>query len=192
MIQLTNLNLAFDHPIFVDASFTFEDSKNYVITGESGVGKTTLLNILAGFIVPDSVSICGLSKKKISYVFQDNRLLLPYDALTNIRLAIPTAQFKEQEALITSTLASVIPAEELHKPLREYSGGMKKRVAILRALFFNSDIVLMDEPFASLDLEMKHKMVQLIKEKKNNRTLIISSHAKEDIDLFSATEIHLT
>ena len=88
-------------------------------------------------------------------------------------------------------LKRALPADALEKPVHEFSGGMKRRVAILRAILAPSDLIIMDEPFTGLDAETKENMIGLIKEFTYGKLLLIATHAAEDAKLLDAEVIHL-
>lgn len=159
----------------------------YCLMGPSGVGKTTLLRILLGLEAPDSGTIEGLLGKRFSAVFQEDRLLEGYTALENIRLAIGNSR----EVNLTAVCTRLLPAEALTKPVREFSGGMKRRTAILRALLAPSDIVVMDEPFTGLDPQTKLSAIRMINEYTSKKLLLISTHSEEDAKLLHAEIIEL-
>ena len=121
--------------------------------GESGVGKTTLLRLLMGLEKADSGIITGFDK--VSAVFQENRLIEHLNAVENTALVI-----KDRNAgkCAYEQLLQLLPKEALLKPVREYSGGMKRRVALVRAMAADSEIVLLDEPFTGLDSQRVKKI----------------------------------
>ena len=154
----------------------------------SGSGKTTLFRILMGFETPDSGQIDGLEQMTLAAVFQEDRLLEGYTAQENIRF-VTGKQYSGQE--IDRILLRLLPAESLSKPIREFSGGMKRRTAILRALLAPSDFIIMDEPFTGLDTETKRNVIELIKEYTEGRLLLLSTHYEEDAELLDAELLHL-
>ena len=92
---------------------------------------------------------------------------------------------------LSGLLRRLLPEDALKKPVHEFSGGMKRRTAILRALLAPSDIIIMDEPFTGLDAETKLAAIQLIKEYSAGKLLLISTHNAEDAELLSAEIITL-
>lgn len=169
-------------------SFTLEENQIYCLMGPSGEGKTTLMHILMGLITPDSGVITGLDDFVISAVFQDNRLYEVFSPYANIQLTTGSKLNREE---IISSLSSILPNDCIFKPIHTLSGGMKRRVAICRAILFNSNMVIMDEPFSGLDFETKKNVISYIKENQNNRTILVSTHQEEDVELLNASVIQL-
>ena len=170
-----------NHQVLNHFSCVFQEKKITCIMGKSGVGKTTLLSILMGIEKADDGSIDGLQGRKISAVFQENRLFENLDAIANIR--ITTGKTKEE---ITSLLKEMELFEMGKKPVREYSGGMKRRVAIARALLADYDLLLMDEPLKGLDEETKNKVAEIIKKKTIDKTVILVTHDEKECRFFGA------
>jgi len=176
-----------ENPVLCDLNFTFQGGKSYCVMAPSGSGKTTLFKIIMGLEKPDGGAVSTISREgvsaRISAVFQEDRLLPGYSALENIRF-VTGKQFSNEE--LRCLLSRLLPEDSLHKPVSEFSGGMKRRLSILRALLVPSDILLMDEPFAGLDFETKQAAVRLILELRAGRLLLLSTHAAEDASLLGA------
>lgn len=157
--------------------------KPCVFMGPSGGGKTTLLRILLGLETPDEGlvrwNINGKSPR-LAAVFQEDRLCEAFSPLQNIHMVTENLLNREQ---ISQELCRLLPAESLHRPIHTLSGGMKRRVAILRALLAPGDCVLMDEPFTGLDEDTKRQVISYIKEKTNGKLLIVTTHQEEDVEL---------
>ena len=169
-------------------SLTLEPGRIYCLMAPSGSGKTTLFRILLGLEHADSGQIHGLKSKRLSAVFQEDRLLEGYTALENLRF-VTGRQYTTME--LSGLLRRLLPEDALKKPVHEFSGGMKRRTAILRALLAPSDIIIMDEPFTGLDAGTKLAAIQLIKEYSAGKLLLISTHNAEDAELLSAEIITL-
>lgn len=158
MIKLTNIVCAYDgKPVLDGLNFTFPETGAVALTGPSGRGKTTLLKLLAGLIAPDSGKIEGLSDKRVSMVFQEDRLLPWRTALENVAL------FCGNEALAWEALVRLELGDALEKRPPELSGGMRRRAALARALCFGGDILLLDEPFKGLDDALKLRVAAQVK-----------------------------
>jgi len=166
-----------------DISLKLLDGRTYCLMAPSGAGKTTLLSLLMGLEKPDSGKISGLSGLRLSAVFQEDRLIEGYTALQNLKFALGR-QYSDSE--LTDALARLLPGDSLKKPVSEFSGGMKRRTAILRALLAPSDFVLMDEPFTGLDHETKLAVIKMIKEYTKGKILLIATHSDEDVELLGA------
>lgn len=171
-----------------DFSLTLKPGRAYCLMAPSGAGKTTLFRILLGLEPPDSGTIHGLSHHQTSAVFQEDRLLEGYTALQNLRL-VTGHQYTNTE--LTKILLNLLPEDALKKPVCEFSGGMKRRTAILRALLAPFSFLIMDEPFTGLDYETRFKAIDLIKEYTRGKILLVSTHQEEDVSLLKASLIRL-
>lgn len=175
--------------------FTLELSEGgvYAITGASGSGKTTLLHILLGLIQPDSGTLVGWSGKRCSAVFQEDRLCGFLTAAENIMIVRPDGNVRDRAAIreMNGLLAELLPEEALAQSVASFSGGMKRRAAVARAVLCASDVLIMDEPFSGLDEETKERTAAFIRMRRNGRTLLFSSHDKGDAARLGAEEIRL-
>lgn len=175
-IILKNINKSYgETKVLINLSAVFLDKKINYIMGESGVGKTTLLNILMGIENMDSGEIDGIKGRKFSAVFQEDRLIEDFNAVTNIKLVC-----KVNGDIIREELSKVGLGEHLNKPVSKLSGGMRRRVAIVRAMIADSEIIILDEPLKGLDDETKKKVVNYIKHTVNNRLIIMVTHDKDE------------
>lgn len=181
-IVIENLNKSFeDKVVLSNFNANFKEKNITFIMGTSGVGKTTLIRILMSLEKADSGEIKGLSDKRISAVFQDDSLCENLSVLLNIKLVCDNIRNLEiEEALKLLDLEGC-----LYKRVKELSGGMKRRVAILRAMLYDFDLLIMDEPFKGLDEETKNKVMSFVINRIKNKTAIIVTHDKEDVEYFS-------
>ena len=187
-LELINCSASYDQKdVFQDISAEFHPGKVYAVTGESGVGKTTLLKVLWGLKKPDNGDVKGYHLVKAG-VFQENRLFEEYTAVENI---FATGRCARNFQEVQAALQELLPTENLDKPLREYSGGMKRRVEIARAMLSESSVILMDEPFTGLDEKTKDKTILFIEKFKNNRTILLTTHCPSDITKVKAEEYKL-
>lgn len=161
----------------------------YCLMAPSGAGKTTLFRILLGLEKPDSGCVHGPEHMRITAVFQEDRLLEGYTALQNIRFVTGRLYTPGE---LTGILTRILPADALNKPVCEFSGGMKRRTAILRAILAPSDCIIMDEPFTGLDSETREAVIHLILEYTKGKLLLVSTHNEEEAALLSAETIRLT
>jgi NitT/TauT family transport system ATP-binding protein len=156
--------------------------------GPSGRGKTTLLNILSGVVKPDEGDISDFDDLAVSEVFQEDRLQEALSPIRNVQIACRTGVEKES---IIRELSIILPEDCLKKPVKELSGGMKRRTAICRAVMAQSDILIMDEPFTGLDKKSKLKTIEYVKENRKSRLLIVATHNEEDLELLGAQRLQL-
>ncbi|MCQ2515593.1 MAG: ATP-binding cassette domain-containing protein [Saccharofermentans sp.] len=159
-------------------SYTFEDGNNYLIKGESGSGKTTLINLILGLSEVSSGTISGTNKYAV--VFQEDRLLEDFSAIDNLRFANKELDVQT----ISSELSLLIPGCDITKPVSTFSGGMKRRIAIARAMLSKSNVIIMDEPFTGLDTQSIDNTLEFIKTNQDGRMLIITSHIFDELPGF--------
>ena len=158
-------------------SFRFEEGARYAVMGSSGSGKTTLLNLLMGLMKPDSGKIAN-DGLRFSAVFQEDRLLRQMTAEANVAL-VSRASHSEIRSLLHRL---GIDDESLPQPVSTYSGGMKRRVALCRALLADYDVLLLDEPYKGLDEDTREQVMQLVNEYTQNKTVILVTHDREEAE----------
>lgn len=166
---------------------TFEPGGVYCLMGASGRGKTTLLRLFMGLEEPDEGEILTAGGVRASVVFQEDRLCPEADAAGNVLLAAPELSYEEA----SRALLQLFDGGELLKPVSQLSGGMKRRAAVCRAVCAPGDFLLMDEPFNGLDAENKKRTADFILSRRRGRTLIMTSHLKEEAALMGAKIIFL-
>jgi NitT/TauT family transport system ATP-binding protein len=182
-IRVVNLNKAFGpHIVFKNTTMRFSAGKRTVIMGESGCGKTTLLRILMGLEPLDSGEIAGIPKY-ISAVFQEDRFLEEFSAVSNIAFAADKGVTKE---LILRHLAELGLRESALQSVCELSGGMRRRVAIARAMLAKKELLLLDEPFKGLDDRNRDRTAEYIKRHSDGVTAIIVTHDINEVALMDA------
>lgn len=173
-IQLHNICKSFEgRQVLQSLNWRVRDGECWRLSGTSGIGKTTLLRILMGLETPDSGEITGLTGVRISACFQEQRLCEWMSAMENLRL-VCGAEITDAE--ISSALSVLLPPESLNQPAATLSGGMQRRVALVRALLPPSDLVLLDEPFSGLDGENIDHALDFIYAYRKKRALIVVSH----------------
>ena len=176
-----------DKKVLQNFDLTIPDGGSIVISGVSGRGKTTVLYLLMGLYSPDSGEILGVPQR-ISAVFQEDRLPPEFSVYNCIRYVFPRS-VKPQR--IYDSLSALSLAGDADKPAKELSGGMRRRVAIIRAMLYPSDAVFLDEPFTGLDRETKLKAASYILENAKGRTIVAVSHSDEDAELLRAIQIKM-
>lgn len=175
-VEVDSLTQSFDgKPIFSDISFSLPEHAVLGISAPSGSGKTTLLRILARLDAPVSGSFSPLS---CAYVFQENRLFEELNALDNVRLVC------SDDATVKHYLFSLLPEEDCLRPCATLSGGMKRMVAIARALAAPAPVLLLDEPFTALDEDAKKRAAELIRS--SQKTILVTTHIREEFSLLHA------
>lgn len=189
MIRIRNLSKKYgENVIFKDRSFDLEERKTTAIMGKSGLGKTTLLRILMGLEKYDAGSIEGMENKKISAVFQEDRLCENLPAVTNVAIVCEKNVTLQE---IRKELENIGLSGSTEKPVKELSGGMKRRVAIIRSIMADSDIVIFDEPFKGLDVETRKTVIEYLKEKLKDRTVIMVTHDIDEVLALNCKIINL-
>ena len=186
-IIISNISKSFgDKMVLSDFSEVIPHGKTTVIMGESGCGKTTLVNILMGLEKSDSGEISGIPEK-ISAVFQDDLLCEDFSAISNIKAITGGGLTKEKIAEALKLLD--LTAKDIRYPVRELSGGMKRRVAIARAILVDSELVIMDEPFKGLDEGTRRKTIDFVLQETESRTLIVITHSPEEAELLVSDKV---
>ncbi|MBM6750421.1 ABC transporter ATP-binding protein [Mediterraneibacter glycyrrhizinilyticus] len=185
MIRISGLEKAYgEHRVLEALSMTMPSGETSCIMGPSGCGKTTLLRILMGLEKADGGVIEGIPEKK-SVVFQEDRLCDDLSGKTNIRLVCP----KKDPSLIEEGMENLGLGESMDRPVREYSGGMRQRTAILRALFADWDILFLDEPLKGLDEKIKKVTAEYIRSRVRGKTVLCVTHDPGDVDLLGASRV---
>lgn len=184
MLSCRDLTKSFEGHLVLDhVTFDIEDGGVRCLMGASGSGKTTLLRILLGLEQADSGRVDGLPADGFSAVFQENRLLEHLTPVDNL-MVVCKGKFHREHAV--SQLKMVLPEDCLKQPVNELSGGMKRRVAIVRAMMAKSGAVVMDEPFTGLDEECRLQVIDYILTERRGRSLIVATHQEEDAGLLGA------
>ncbi len=192
MIEIKNLSKRYgDERVLKNFSHTFKDGSFTCIMGKSGSGKTTLLSILMGLEKKDGGCVVGLEDVKISAVFQENRLCENLTALLNVKIITDMGKGYAKEDIVRCFRKVGIDVEN-NKTVCEFSGGMKRRVAIVRALLADFDVLIMDEPLKGLDDETRKDTIELIKEYTVGKIVIMTTHDSDEPKLFGAEVLQMT
>ena len=164
--------------IVKDFTLLFESGTILCLMGPSGAGKTTLLNIFAGLTPITHGRIIGAADKKISYIFQEPRLLPFMTVYENIALVMKEPDPKTVEDLIE--LMELTDSTSLYPD--ELSGGMQQRVSFARALAYKPDILLADEPGRGLDINLKKTLYEIMRiyAKQHDISVIMVTHEPSD------------
>ena len=199
-------NLKFSWPTKEKFQFNFSVKEGEIVTleGPSGIGKTTLVNLIAGFLQPEQGEIYWHKERidsldpvdrPVSTIFQTDNLFEHLSCFQNVSLA------SSSDGKISNSRVEQINNYFLEMGIGnlqsrfpgEISGGQQARVSIVRALLANKPILLLDEPVSSLDERTRFETLEIIKKTalKYNLTLIIVSHQKEDRKFLNARQIRL-
>ena len=191
-ISIRNIQKAFGaKQVLTGVDYVLEDGGVYCLMGPSGMGKTTLLRILMDLENPDRGDVEGLGRNDIAVMFQENRLLEWMDAVDNVAVMRKGIRDKKLKREIEENLKSILPADCLHQPVSQLSGGMKRRVALARAMSYPSKLIILDEPFTGLDRTTKLEVVDYILRMRQDRILLVATHGTEDAAMLGAKVIHL-
>ena len=170
--------------VLKNVSFDFPEAAVTALRGPSGCGKTTLVNIILGLLAPDAGEVLLPAAARVAAVFQEDRLIEHFSAARNVRLTAPASVPDEQ---IHSALSELGLAQEGEKRVSEFSGGMRRRVAVIRAALFQPQFLLLDEPFKGLDEEMRARTAAFLRRNCAQATTILVTHDETEAALMGAT-----
>lgn len=182
-LKLEKLSKTFDNKeILKKVDFEFEKGNCYVISGESGCGKTTMLNLIAGYLEPDSGCIFKEDNIRIDYLFQDEILFSNLTVKENMFLKYTclSEDLKSFENDSLRILKKFNIDDLIHRKVALLSGGERQRVQLANVMLSEPDIILMDEPTSKLDKRNKHQIIESINSNFRDKTLIIVSHEYEE------------
>ena len=155
----------------------FAASRVHVVRGASGAGKTTLLRLLMGLVEPVSGSVARPEGARLAAAFQEDRLLEHLSAEGNLRFVLGRAY---DPAAARALLDRLGLPDTGPQPVREFSGGMKRRLALARALLAPFDALALDEPFTGLDRENRDLALACIRETAGDRPVLLVTHDAAD------------
>jgi NitT/TauT family transport system ATP-binding protein len=192
-ISIKDLSKSYgNEEIFKSFNIDFCDEKINCIVGSSGCGKSTLLNIIAGLTEIQKGEISGVSLNDISYVFQEDRLIEWLTVKENLEIALKKYFDK---SIIDKKIDDVLKLVGIYDIKNKYpgalSGGMRQRVNIARAFGKPSKVILMDEPFKSLDYKLKYTIIDEFKNllSKEKRMVILVTHDLDEAIYFHGNVI---
>lgn len=182
--EVSNIHKSYgDLKVLDDVSINFEKNMTTCILGPSGCGKTTLLNIISGMLSADKGEVIGFENENIGFVFQEDRLIPWKSVYDNIDFVIRGKIDKKNRREIINKYLNLVGLEYYkdYYP-NSLSGGMKQRISILRAFIYPSEVLIMDEPFKSLDINTKEVVTKffLNLKKSRDKTCIIVTHDIEE------------
>lgn len=179
MLKLQHLTKQFGAaPLFTD--LCMEVDAPVVLWAPSGWGKTTLLRILMGLERPTAGSVEGVGR--VAAVFQEDRLCPQLNAVQNVTLVLPGIENQYKEQIVSDFQQLGMDTAALQLPARRLSGGQKRRVALLRALWAPSDTLLLDEPFTGMDPAAVQASIALLRERVEGRPVLLATHDRAAID----------
>ncbi len=175
-----------DKTVLDNINAVFDEAGITCVMGESGVGKTTLMRILMGLEKPDEGRVAGIGS--VSAVFQEDRLIEDISAVENVMLVLG----RGVRELAESELEFLLDASSLYQAVSELSGGMRRRVCLVRAMLKESDTLILDEPFTGMDEATKARVIEYIKTRRHDRTCVVVTHQREDAAALGARICLLT
>ena len=178
MIELRNISKSFEDKKVLDTYSAVFDKGGYLLKGPSGIGKTTCIMLILGLLKPEEGEIILPEGTRFAVCFQENRLFGKETVLTNVTAVNENVSVTDA----TSAILELLPSDSLNKKADELSGGMKRRLAVVRAMLHDSDCVILDEPFTGLDDEARSKTIAFIRKHLNDRLLIITSHDERGLE----------
>lgn len=214
MLSLVNINKDYGsgeqtvHAL-KNVSIHFRENEFVSILGQSGCGKTTMLNIIGGLdrYTDGDLIVGGISTKKykakdwdtyrnhsVGFVFQSYNLIMHLSVLRNVELALTLSGISksERKKMAETALEKVGLKDQIHKKPNQLSGGQMQRVAIARALVNNPDIILADEPTGALDTETSIQVMELLKEVANDKLVVMVTHNPSLAQQYSTRIIKLS
>ncbi|WP_064605545.1 ABC transporter ATP-binding protein [Streptobacillus moniliformis] len=191
-LEFNNISFSYDSKLIINNySFYVDKGEILMIKGRSGIGKSTLLRLISGLeevstgeIFLDGIKITNekIEKRNIGYLFQEFALFPHLNVYDNISFGLSKLKKEEKKEKVTNLLELIeLIGYEKRYP-HELSGGEKQRVALARSLAITPKLLLLDEPFSSLNIELREKLRQDLKGllKKIGITTIIVSHDLDD------------
>lgn len=176
-IEINRISKKFGDTIVLDNfSCSFDTKGITVFYGKSGCGKSTLLNIILGLVKYDSGTITGHEHLTKSAVFQEDRLLHWSTPLKNLMLVQNSPDAAKE------ILGKLALADNINSPIKSLSGGMKRRVALARALIVNRQLMVLDEPFNGLDSNTRLTAMNIVKDYAKDKCVILVTHDNTEIE----------
>ncbi|MCL3859657.1 ATP-binding cassette domain-containing protein [Actinotalea sp. K2] len=190
MISLRGVTLRLGGRVVLDGlDLDLAEGQVTALMGPNGSGKTTLARVLLGLTVPDSGQVLGLDGVRRAAVFQEDRLCEQLSAVGNVRLVLPRGT---RVADVRGELRRAgLDEDSLAKPVRDLSGGQRRKVAVVRALAPEADLVVLDEPFTGLDVDGGPVVMTYARARCTGRTTLLITHDRAEADLFGARVVEL-
>ena len=194
-LELVSIGVSFaGHRVLDDVSLTVPTGHTLAVRGPSGVGKSTLLRVVSGLLVPDhgrvliddhDVTSMRRHRRSVGFVFQDSQLFPHLDVAGNVAFGLRMQKLERSliDAAVTEWLTRVGLADRAHQDVRTLSGGETRRVALARALAPRPRVLLLDEPFSGLDNEMRIRLAELVHDllHDTDTTALLVTHDDDDV-----------
>lgn len=180
MIRFENVALSYGpKAVLRNVDLAIPAGAHVALSGPSGCGKTTVLTLAAGLCRPAAGTV-RVEAKKIAYAFQEHRLLPWRTAAENVNLVLGDTAATMPRALHWLDLLGMADGADLLPAA--LSGGMRQRVNLARALAYDGDLLLLDEPLKELDPSRRDSVLALLREHASGRTLLMASHDREETE----------
>lgn len=182
MIEIRNLCKSYNQKqVFKALNIDIKTHEINTIIGASGCGKTTLLRILAGLEPYETGTITGLLGKRISYVFQEDRLMPWLNVYENIYYVLGHETKEVAQAKIEWILKIMQLETHAKSAIDTLSGGMKRRVALARGIVYTSDLLMLDEPFKGFDEALRDAVLRELMKywKEQRQTVLLVTHEEQ-------------
>lgn len=189
MITLRGVRVAYGEQVVLDGlDLDLPDGAVTALMGPNGSGKTTIGRLVLGLAAPDAGTVTGLDGRRAVATFQEDRLCEQLTAEGNVRLVLDRAHAGQA---LSALRAAGLDDDALAKPVRDLSGGQRRRVAIVRALVAPADVVVLDEPFKGLDTAARERLIALVRERCAGRTVLLVTHDVAEAHALDATVVTL-
>lgn len=192
MIALRGVTVRFGDRVVLDRlDLELADGSLAVVTGPNGSGKTTLARVLLGLSTPSSGVVVAPARLRRAAVFQEDRLCGQLSAVANVRLGAPRGVGRAVAAARALAELEQVGLDRgdhglLATPVRELSGGQRRRVAMVRAVAADADLLVLDEPFTGVDAESRDTVREYVRGHRAGRTTVLITHDHQDAEWFGA------
>ena len=185
MLKFDHVTFSYDGKIVLkDFSLSVEKGEIVALMGPSGIGKSTILNLAAGLLTPQSGTVSCIASK-ISYAFQEPRLFPWMNTVDNVNAVLSAKSNTLNDAKDALSFVELSESKNLYPA--NLSGGMKSRVSLARAIAYNGDLYLLDEPFSALDETLKERLLYRLREhiRANGASALLVTHQQADAEAFA-------
>lgn len=188
-VALVDVTRSFgDHVVLDRFSLAVPAGEVTALMGPNGSGKTTVARLILGLDSPLTGVVTGLHGLSRAAVFQEDRLCRHLSAVGNVRLVLPRERW---DGAARDLVDVGLDSRSLALPVRELSGGQRRRVAIVRALAPGADLIVLDEPFTGLDARAKPRILDFVRERLGRAAVVFVTHDHADAAFFGARVVHL-